>query len=89
MKPLTAKVLFEPVGLGLGLIAGTTATFVTRRVWTAVSDRDDLPAADDADNGWTEVLAAAALQAMLFALARTAVRRWQAVAIRRATADAA
>src|SRR6185437_15682736 len=54
MTPLTAKVFYKPVGLGLSLAAGALASLVTRRIWLWISDDDEMPDADDTDNCWPE-----------------------------------
>lgn len=84
MTPLTAKVLYKPVGLGLSLAAGALASVVTRRLWLWLSDEDELPDADDADSGWLKLLTSAGLEAVVFAVAKTSASRLQAAGIRHA-----
>jgi hypothetical protein len=50
-----------------------------------MSGADDAPRATDAERGWAEILAAAALQGAIFALVRAAVERAGATGVRRVT----
>lgn len=84
MTPLTAKIFYKPVGLGLSLAAGALASLVTRRIWLWISDEDEMPDADDTDNGWLELLAGAGLEAAVFAVAKASATRLQAEGIRHA-----
>jgi hypothetical protein len=86
MKKMTAKVLYKPVGLGLGMATGALATIATRHLWGLFTDQDDLPTAKDAEATWTDVLIAAALQGAIFALAKAAADRLEASAISHAVA---
>jgi hypothetical protein len=80
-----SKLVYKPVGLVLGAAAGTLAGFVFKRVWRAVADEDDAPSATDERRTWTEVLAAAALQGLIFAVVKAAVDRGGATGFRRLT----
>jgi hypothetical protein len=79
------KMAYKPVGLLLGIGAGTLAGMVFKQVWKLASGDDDAPDATDEDRGWGEVLAAAALQGAIFAVVRAAVDRGGAVGVRKAT----
>jgi hypothetical protein len=80
-----SKLVYKPVGLVLGAAAGAMAGFVFKRVWRAVADEDDAPSATDERRTWTEVLAAAALQGLIFAVVKAAVDRGGATGFRRLT----
>lgn len=84
MTPLTAKIVYKPLGLGLSLAAGALASLVTRQVWLWLSDDDELPDADDADTGWLKLLSGAGLEAAVFAVAKASASRLQAEGIRHA-----
>ena len=84
MTPLTAKIVFKPVGLVLSLAAGALASLVTREVWLWLSNDDELPDADDTDTGWLKLLTGAALEAAVFAVAKASATRLQAQGIRHA-----
>jgi hypothetical protein len=79
------KLVYKPVGFALGAVAGLAAGFVFKRVWGVIGDADDVPSATDEDRGWGEILAAAALQAVIFAIVRAAVDRAGATGVRRLT----
>jgi hypothetical protein len=79
------KVAYKPVGLALGAAAGALSGLVFRQLWKRVAGEDDAPYATDADRGWAEILAAAALQGAIFALVRAAVERAGATGVRRVT----
>lgn len=80
-----SKLVYKPVGFVLGTVAGMAAGFVFKRVWNMIGDADDVPNATDEDRGWGEVLAAAALQGVIFAIVRAAVDRAGATGVRRLT----
>jgi hypothetical protein len=87
MKPRTAKIAYKPVGLALSLAAGALASVVSRRLWRLLSDQDTLPAADDTDADWFELLTGAALEAAVFAVAKATAARLESAGIRRAISD--
>jgi hypothetical protein len=80
-----SKLAYKPVGLLLGIGAGTVAGFVFKEVWKLAGNDDDAPNATDEDRGWTEILVAAALQGAIFALVKAAVDRGGAVGVRKMT----
>ncbi|GAA4919417.1 uncharacterized protein DUF4235 [Stackebrandtia albiflava] len=79
------KLLYRPIGLGLGVLGGWLAGEVVKRVWGAMSHGDDTPDALDEDRTWREILAAAAIQGAVFATIKALVDRSGATAIRRIT----
>jgi hypothetical protein len=85
MANVMGKVAYKPVGLVLGAAAGLVAAVVFKQVWQALSGTDDAPRATDEDRGWTEILAAAALQGAIVAAVRAAVDRGGAMGVRRVT----
>ena len=82
-----SKLVYKPVGLVLGAAAGAMAGFVFKRVWHALADQDDVPAALDERSTWVEVLGAAALQGLIFAVVKAAVDRGGATGFRRLTSS--
>jgi hypothetical protein len=68
-----------------GAAAGALAGFAFKEVWKAVSGDDDAPDATDEERGWAEVLAAAALQGLIFAVVKAAVDRGGATGVRKLT----
>jgi hypothetical protein len=80
-----AKVAYKPLGLVLSAGAGLVAGLAFKQIWKWVADDTDAPNATDEDRGWTEVLAAAALQGAIFALVKAAVDRAGATGVKRVT----
>jgi Protein of unknown function (DUF4235) len=78
------KIAYKPVGLLLGVGAGLVSGLIFKQIWK-VAGHDDAPDATDEDRGWPEVLAAAALQGLVFAVVKAAVDRAGATGVRKAT----
>ncbi|WP_250008922.1 DUF4235 domain-containing protein [Actinoplanes sp. M2I2] len=85
MSGKVSKLAYKPVGLLLGIGAGTVAGFVFKEIWKLASGDDDAPNATDEDRGWGEIIAAAALQGAIFAIVKAAVDRSGAVGVRKLT----
>ncbi|MEV6367469.1 DUF4235 domain-containing protein [Micromonospora musae] len=85
MSKAIGRVAYKPVGVLLGIAAGTVAGAVFRQVWKLTAGDGEAPDATDEDRGWVEILAAAALQGAIFAVVRAAVDRGGAVGVRRLT----
>jgi hypothetical protein len=83
--PAVAKVLYKPVGFVLGAAAGMIAGIVFKQVWRLASGDDDAPVATDETRGWSEILAAAALQGIIFAVVKAALDRGGAESVRKLT----
>ncbi|WP_435825694.1 DUF4235 domain-containing protein [Micromonospora zamorensis] len=79
------RVAYRPVGVLMGIAAGTLAGAIFRQVWKVTAGDGEAPYATDEDRGWGEILAAAALQGAIFAVVRAAVDRGGAVGVRRMT----
>ena len=79
------KVAYRPVGIALGVAAGSLAGFLFKQVWKRVGGDSDAPNATDEDRGWGEILVAAALQGAIFALVKAAVDRGGAIGVRKVT----
>ena len=69
------KVAYKPVGVLLGLGAGAVAGLIFKEIWKLAAGDDDAPNATDEDRGWTEIIAAAALQGAIFAATKAAIDR--------------
>jgi Protein of unknown function (DUF4235) len=80
-----SKVLYKPIGFLLGAAAGMIAGALFKRAWQMAAGDDDAPAPTDRDRGWSEVLAAAALQGVIFAVVKAAVDRGGAEGFQRLT----
>lgn len=81
------KVAYKPVGLLLGIAAGSVAGFVFKELWKIASGDDDAPNATDEDRGWGEIIAAAALQGAIFATVKALVDRGGAAGVRKITGE--
>jgi hypothetical protein len=85
IKKKKLPLVYQPVGLVLGLVSGALAGRAFRAAWKAVRHEDNAPDPLDRDRGWAEILFAAALQGALFAVARSAADRTGAKAIEHST----
>jgi hypothetical protein len=82
-----SKLVYRPVGLIAGAVAGMAAGVVFKQVWKLAAGDDDTPDALDQERTWAEVLAAAALQGAIFALVKAAVDRGTARGVQRVTGN--
>ena len=85
MSPKLEKVAYKPVGILLGVAAGAVAGVIFKQVWKLASGDDDAPNATDEERGWTEIVAAAALQGAIFAVVKALVDRGGATGVRKLT----
>ena len=69
------RAAYKPVGVLMGLAAGTVAGVIFRQVWKLTAGDGDAPSATDEDRRWGEI----------FAVVRAAVDRGGAVGVRRLT----
>lgn len=79
------RLMYKPVGMLLGAAAGALAGLAFKQVWRVVSGDDDAPNATDEDRDWGEILLAAALQGVIFAVVKAAVDRAGAAGVRKVT----
>ncbi|KRV48048.1 hypothetical protein AQ490_27390 [Wenjunlia vitaminophila] len=80
-----SKVLYKPVGVGLGALGGALAGVAFNQVWKWVGSEEQAPEPTDERSAWREVLLAAALHGAIFAVVRAAVQRGGATGVRRLT----
>ena len=85
MSKKVNKIVYKPVGLLLGIAAGSLAGLVFKQVWKVAAGDNDAPNATDEDRGWGEILVAAAIQGVIFSVVKAAVDRGGAVGVRRLT----
>jgi hypothetical protein len=71
------KVLYRPIGLVLGLLAGLAGKRIFDFAWTKIDDEDP-PKGTTQQAPWGKVLAAAALQGVIFKTTRVVVDRYGA-----------
>lgn len=79
-----AKLLYKPIGILVGVLAGLVATNVFERIWALFSDSEPADP-DDREAGWIEVVAAATLSGAIFGAIRALVMRGGAKGFERAT----
>jgi hypothetical protein len=77
--------LYKPVALCAGVLGGLAARAAFERVWTSVSDDEDTPDPKRADDTWTRVLVAAAIEGVIYALVKATLERSTAIGFARAT----
>jgi hypothetical protein len=68
------RLLYRPFGIILGLIAGYLAKSVFTFIWSRLDD-EEAPKATIEETSWAKVLAAAAVQGIVFQTVRAAVNR--------------
>lgn len=87
MSRATARLVYKPVGLVLGLAASAASAAAFRQIWKRISGSEQFPDARDPSQGWTEVLLAAAIQGAIFVSVRAAVERAGAAGVSRLAGD--
>ena len=70
-----AKVIYKPFGLIVGVLGGMLAGAIFKRVWRTVAREEVAPEATDATKGWSEVVAAAAVEGAVFGGVKAAIDR--------------
>ncbi len=71
------KLIFKPIGIVLGIIAGLLGRRIFNFAWSKI-DEEDPPKATTEVAPWSKILAAAALQGMIFRTTRVVVDRYGA-----------
>jgi Protein of unknown function (DUF4235) len=87
MSKVAAKIAYKPVGLILGVAASYVSGKVFTQVWKRITYDENAPSPTDEGRGWSEILLAAALHGVIFALVRAAVDKAGAEGVRKATGD--
>ena len=72
------KLLYKPIGLILGILSGLIGKKLFDFVWTKIDDEEP-PEGTTQQADWSKILAAAALQGMIFKSTRVIVDRYGAV----------
>jgi Protein of unknown function (DUF4235) len=72
------KVLYKPIGLIMGILAGLISKRIFDFAWTKIDDEDP-PKGTTQDAPWLKILSAAALQGVIFKTTRVVVDRYCAV----------
>lgn len=71
------RLIYKPIGILLGLIAGLLGKRVFNFVWSRIDDQEP-PGATTELAPWSKLLTAAALQGMIFKTTRVVVDRYGA-----------
>jgi len=66
-----AKILFIPISVGGGLLAGVIAGKIFDQIW-GIIDEQEPPQAEHRDVSWVKLMASAALQGAIFRMAKEA-----------------
>lgn len=82
-----AKVVYRPVGLIGGLVAGALSGVIVKQVWKRVAKEDDAPQALESEYSLTQIILAAALQGLVFAVVKALIERGGARAFERVTGE--
>jgi hypothetical protein len=70
-----AKIVYRPIGLIGGILAGTVSGIVFKQIWKRISDEEEAPDALQSEYSMREVVLAAALQGAIFAATKAAIDR--------------
>jgi hypothetical protein len=79
------KILFKPFSILASVSSGMVAGAIFKQAWKLAAREEDAPRATDTEQGWREILAAAALQGAIFAVVKAAVDRGTAQGASRLT----
>jgi hypothetical protein len=79
------KLFYKPVSVLVSVLGGVLAGAIFKRVWKLAAREDDAPKATDAQRGWREILAAAALQGAIYAVVKALIGRGAAEGTRKLT----
>jgi hypothetical protein len=79
------KLLYRPVALIAGILAGLAAGTIFKRVWKLLAREEETPNAKDKFRSWPEVISAAAVQGAVFGAVKAAVDRGAATGFERLT----
>lgn len=70
-----SKTLYKPLSIATGVVGGIAASAAFGQVWKRIGNDPKTPDPKDLARSNTEVLAAAALQGLIFGLVKAAVDR--------------
>jgi len=70
-----AKLVYRPVGLIGGILAGTLSGIAFKQVWKVLANEDEAPSALQSEYRMREVVLAAAIQGAIFAATKAAIDR--------------
>ena len=78
MVAAVTRLLYKPIGLVLGIVAGLLGKRLFDFAWTKIDDEDP-PKSTTERTTWAKVLGAAALQGVIFRVTRVVVDRYGAI----------
>ena len=81
------KLMFKALGIVVSLLASLLAGVIFKKVWKLTPGSDEVPEATDERRGWGEILVAAAVQGVIFALIKAVFERATAEGVRHVTGD--
>ena len=70
-----ARLAYKPIGLGGSLLAAAAAGAAFKQIWRRVADEEDTPSALESEYSLREILLAAAIQGLIFAVVKALVDR--------------
>jgi hypothetical protein len=70
-----AKIVYRPIGLIGGILAGTVSGIIFKQIWKQIADEEEAPDALQSEYSMREVVLAAALQGAIFAATKAAIDR--------------
>jgi hypothetical protein len=81
------RLAYRPFSLISGIAGGLIAGAIFKQVWRRISDEDDAPDALQSEYPWREILLAAALQGVVYAVVETVIERGGAKAFEHWTGE--
>jgi hypothetical protein len=78
------KIVFTPVGIVLGLLAGMAGTKVFERIWSLVDDEEP-PSPEHRELSWPKLIAALVIEGAIFKLVKGLTDHGARTAFARAT----
>jgi len=81
------KLMYKALGVLVSLLASLLAGVIFKKVWKLTPGSDEVPEATDERRGWGEILVAAAVQGVIFALIKAVFERAAAEGVREVTGD--
>lgn len=85
MDRAIVKLVYKPVGMIASVVGGMLASMVFARIWRALAGKGDVPDVTDEAKSWADILPAAALHGMIFAVVKALVDRATAKEFERLT----
>jgi hypothetical protein len=81
------KLMYKALGIVVGLLASMLAGAIFKKAWKFTPGPDEAPEATDERRGWGEILLAAAVQGVIFALIKAVFERVTAEGVRHVTGE--